>query len=372
MFKRTISLLALTLLSATPSYARFISEDAHEGDAQVAPSLHRYLYSYQNPTAYVDPDGNFSVDAHSEMSEQAIKQAQQNGTLKGRDNNIMSRAATRFGVEVGSTEPDLTLGGSVPYQINRNINQTMPDEIIEEKARKALKPASEWVGQQQEKVIKKVAPDAYDTFDKSRKAFNDSDSIEPLANKIDKHLPGLNVKQSPLYRSHYGDEQHKHVMGKGPTKGIIKESVRGIVGQTAKYWHESQSGNDYEAGRALGNAMHTVQDSFSEGHVARGADGRIRKAFDFNGQSPQLHRHDDHVPANHPSRRAAIKATNEYLILAEEHRGDREGLRRALNEGIFATDIDETIPQPNQVRVTPDEAQQKVQEYIDSKQQGGQ
>ncbi|MFQ3248106.1 MAG: RHS repeat-associated protein, partial [Arenicella sp.] len=44
-----------------PDTGKFLSEDAWEGDNMIAPSLHRYLYAYQNPTVYVDPDGNESV-----------------------------------------------------------------------------------------------------------------------------------------------------------------------------------------------------------------------------------------------------------------------------------------------------------------------
>ncbi len=41
-----------------PDTGKFLSEDAWEGDHLIAPSLHRYLYAYQNPTVYVDRDGN--------------------------------------------------------------------------------------------------------------------------------------------------------------------------------------------------------------------------------------------------------------------------------------------------------------------------
>jgi RHS repeat-associated protein len=41
-----------------PDTAKFLSEDAWEGDNMIAPSLHRYLYAYQNPTVWIDPTGN--------------------------------------------------------------------------------------------------------------------------------------------------------------------------------------------------------------------------------------------------------------------------------------------------------------------------
>lgn len=41
-----------------PDTGRFLSHDAWEGDVNTPPSLHKYLYAYQNPTVYWDPDGN--------------------------------------------------------------------------------------------------------------------------------------------------------------------------------------------------------------------------------------------------------------------------------------------------------------------------
>ncbi|MBZ2190589.1 RHS repeat-associated core domain-containing protein, partial [Alcanivorax sp. JB21] len=40
-----------------PETARFLSQDPWSGDVSMPPSLHKYLYAYQNPTVYVDPDG---------------------------------------------------------------------------------------------------------------------------------------------------------------------------------------------------------------------------------------------------------------------------------------------------------------------------
>jgi RHS repeat-associated protein len=40
-----------------PETARFLSQDPWEGDVGMPPSLNKYLYAYQNPTVWVDPDG---------------------------------------------------------------------------------------------------------------------------------------------------------------------------------------------------------------------------------------------------------------------------------------------------------------------------
>jgi RHS repeat-associated protein len=44
-----------------PETARFLSQDPWAGDAQMPPSLNKYLYAYQNPTVYVDPDGRAPI-----------------------------------------------------------------------------------------------------------------------------------------------------------------------------------------------------------------------------------------------------------------------------------------------------------------------
>ena len=41
-----------------PETGRFLTEDPFEGTRERPPSLHRYLYAYQNPTVYADPMGS--------------------------------------------------------------------------------------------------------------------------------------------------------------------------------------------------------------------------------------------------------------------------------------------------------------------------
>lgn len=55
-----------------PDTGRFLSQDAWEGDLNTPPSLHKYLYAYQNPTVYVDPDGNEPKDLFSGIAEIAV------------------------------------------------------------------------------------------------------------------------------------------------------------------------------------------------------------------------------------------------------------------------------------------------------------
>ncbi len=70
---KRLALFCLVALTALPAQGTFISEDEWEGDPNTAPSLHKYLYSYQNPTVYVDPDGRAPVLA--EMTNGLFSQA---------------------------------------------------------------------------------------------------------------------------------------------------------------------------------------------------------------------------------------------------------------------------------------------------------
>jgi RHS repeat-associated protein len=44
-----------------PDTGRFLQQDSYLGENNNPPSLYRYLYAYQNPTVYFDPDGRESV-----------------------------------------------------------------------------------------------------------------------------------------------------------------------------------------------------------------------------------------------------------------------------------------------------------------------
>jgi RHS repeat-associated protein len=47
-----------------PEIARFLSTDPFDGHVDMPPSLHKYLYAYQNPGVYWDPDGRKNVYTH--------------------------------------------------------------------------------------------------------------------------------------------------------------------------------------------------------------------------------------------------------------------------------------------------------------------
>lgn len=55
-----------------PTTGRFTTEDPEAGDVMKPPSLHRYLYSYANPTTYIDPDGRQALPAMGQAEAMAL------------------------------------------------------------------------------------------------------------------------------------------------------------------------------------------------------------------------------------------------------------------------------------------------------------
>ena len=58
-----------------PEVGRFLSEDPLEGDALTPPSLHRYVYAFDNPAIYVDRDGRCVGDYADSEPCLALKRA---------------------------------------------------------------------------------------------------------------------------------------------------------------------------------------------------------------------------------------------------------------------------------------------------------
>jgi hypothetical protein len=53
--------------------------------------------------------------------------------------------------------------------------------------------------------------------------------------------------------------------------------------------------NPEQAGRAVGEALHYLQDSWAAGHVTRNAEGKITRFQDYSKQSPGHHADEDVV-----------------------------------------------------------------------------
>ncbi len=68
----TVMVSLLVALSAANAYydpdtARFITQDHYLGEKSTPPSLHRYTYAYNNPTAYFDPTGEATQSQYEDI-----------------------------------------------------------------------------------------------------------------------------------------------------------------------------------------------------------------------------------------------------------------------------------------------------------------
>jgi RHS repeat-associated protein len=101
-----------------PDQARFLSQDNWEGDINIAPSLHRYLYAYQNPTVYVDTDGNKSVFGD------ATKQIEEFKEYLGDANEDANSQLAAVGIGTAQFVASLGEGITRPLDIAANLAQT--------------------------------------------------------------------------------------------------------------------------------------------------------------------------------------------------------------------------------------------------------
>jgi RHS repeat-associated protein len=333
-----------------PDVGRFINQDSYLGESGTPPSLHRYLYAYGNPTVYVDRNGNFSLDAHVEMTKEAIKQAESSGNF-----NVPSTKFFRTNVEIGSMYPDvdaLSYGFRAKQKVDFNIKVPGAD-YVKEKAHNLS-----------EAIKEKVMPDLNKLGKTVTEWWQDSDSIGPAVEKIEEVQPGF--KDNKLVQSHYGEGQWQHGMGTN-TEEVVNNMVEQSVERAKEYWGLTTEGKNNEAAVKLGTALHYVQDSYSASHMYRDEQGRIQKSYDYNLQSGHLHSHDDNVKADHSTRQAAVGSSAEYLRLVQKYKGDPEGLTKSLQNGIFSTNIDESIETPRQKRANLSDIRESATQYIDKK-----
>lgn len=96
-----------------PTLGRFLTQDSFLGNADNPPSLHRYSYSHNRPTYYVDPDGEFAIIATAlligiiaaevDIIHQEITQGKELLTLDPRKGVDAVQAAKTGGVAAAAT-----------------------------------------------------------------------------------------------------------------------------------------------------------------------------------------------------------------------------------------------------------------------------
>jgi RHS repeat-associated protein len=99
-----------------PDTGRFLSHDAWEGDRMMPPSLHKYLYVYQNPTVWWDPTGNSPIYSWQDESGQ-----------RHYTDNV--QAARNAGVAEAFSTEQSTSAGEVAALMYQNRNPDAPYSV---------------------------------------------------------------------------------------------------------------------------------------------------------------------------------------------------------------------------------------------------
>ncbi|MEM7356086.1 MAG: RHS repeat-associated core domain-containing protein, partial [Acidobacteriota bacterium] len=112
-----------------PEIGLFLSHDPVFGDPSNPPSLHRYLYAFQNPTVFVDPDGRIPVVRNAAEFQERLA-----------DNPALIRPlAERFFGEGAADDIDLALAAAILERssagtrlINSALNAGLLFSVIEQ------------------------------------------------------------------------------------------------------------------------------------------------------------------------------------------------------------------------------------------------
>jgi len=112
---------------------RFLSQDSFLGVADKAPTLHRYLYGRSNPIMFFDPDGNQSLSALAQQTEEERKQRRETG-----------QSARRFEATAGGQifDADLPTADIKRLGFDKGILTPDEQEAILESAREEIRGAT--------------------------------------------------------------------------------------------------------------------------------------------------------------------------------------------------------------------------------------
>ncbi len=108
---------------------RFLSQDAWEGQNDLPPSLHKYLYAYQNPTVWVDPTGN--IQELVQTAEYLKKKREESAQAASEQDTAAGKMA---GVTAGVGQAVIGTGElavrSVNFVANSVVSQASPGSAL--------------------------------------------------------------------------------------------------------------------------------------------------------------------------------------------------------------------------------------------------
>jgi hypothetical protein len=147
-----------------------------------------------------------------------------------------------------------------------------------------LPPAAEWAGDQAAKYGKRVGY-----------WWDDSSFVGPILSRTPK------VRNTRTIRTHYGDLAYYHGMGdSGASAAALQANMVSTVRSLLERFRNRSNDDCCRAYILLGMAVHMLTDSWTPGHVQRGADGSISLFQDYNQQSLHFHEYYDDLAAHAP------------------------------------------------------------------------
>ncbi len=149
-------------------------------------------------------------------------------------------------------------------------------------------------------------------------------------------------KAGALNQTHYGGQSWQHGMGDATltAAGLQTEIITGSLSCMNGFSDCVSLGNYYDAGFALGKALHYLQDTYTPSHAQRDAKtGQITAFFDYCAQSPKLHTVEDKPRFGGPVYNVAVQQSQSLINIFLN--GNPEDI-----SGLFQLDSGVTIGDP--------------------------
>lgn len=169
------------------------------------------------------------------------------------------------------------------------------------------------------------------------KWWNNTSMAEPAIDELSSSMPS--IKQTDIYRSHLGDMQWQHGMTDGTMTAQGMQDM--LVDQTAELigtYRTNLYGNEINpeaAGRALGEALHYLQDTWTPSHAERDERGNLKAFYNYAEQGPGWHAGADVVRMWTPEPQKSIAVSADLMRLADSRDVTGDALRQRLREGFY-------------------------------------
>ena len=258
----------------------------------------------------------FDLPTHANVTISGIRKIKKKLGLTDAQFNDLMRGAVE-----GSIFPDLQSRPRIPKGTPIRTLQTVDriDSIIgfpADKAREGVEWAGEKAGDAKAWAIGLIP--GLSGYPRVRKGlrlwWEDSASIAgPVCKYFSDDIPAL----KPFYETHWGGATAwQHGTGSGQSAQSIQSSlVGGTEACLTEFSACAGQGNWYDAGFALGKALHYLQDTHTPSHVQRNSVGQITAFYDYNLQSPTRHAKADKPSWWNPVYRNAVRQTQGMVLL---------------------------------------------------------